>query len=174
VVRTAGDPEALAAALAREVREIDPDLPLSSFRTMEQVVSDSLARPRFTALLLAIFSAVALALAAVGVYGVLVQAAARRTREVGLRMALGARPADVLRTLLAETLALAGTGVAAGLAGALLLTRILRAQLYGVSPTDPSTLAATAAAMLAVALAATWRPARSALRVDPAVALRSE
>jgi predicted permease len=173
-VRSAGDPATLARAVRGEVHALDPDLPVGGFRSMPDVVSASLARPRFTTVLLSIFAAVALLLAAVGIYGILSHAAARRAHEIGVRMALGAGSADVLRLFLRQTLALAGSGVALGLVGALALTRVLSGQLYGVSPSDPPTYAALAVFTLAVALLATWIPTRRAARVDPLSALRDE
>jgi putative ABC transport system permease protein len=173
-VRSAGDPASLANAIRSQVHALDPDLPVGAFRSMPEIVSASLARPRFTTVLLAVFAAVALTLAAVGIYGILSQAAARRAHEIGVRMALGARPPDVLRLFLRQTLALAGWGVALGLFASLALTRVLSSQLYGVSPSDPPTYAALAAFMIGVAVLATWIPTRRAARVDPLSALREE
>jgi predicted permease len=171
-VRTQGDPASVARAIREEVRALDPNLPVGGFRTMREVVSDSISRPRFMTLLLTVFSGLALALAAVGIYGVLAYAASRRTREIGVRMALGARPRDVVGLIVRQTAAVAGSGVALGILGALALTRVLRAQLYDVSPTDAPTYAGLALFTIAVALLATWIPARRAAGVDPLTALR--
>ncbi len=134
----------------------------------------TIAERRFAMQLLALFAAAALVLSAVGIYGVIAYGVAQRTREIGIRMALGARPADVRRMLLLEGGRLAAAGVTAGLAGSFLLTRAMSALLYGVGPRDPMTLASVPAVLAAVALAATFFPARRASRVDPTTALRSE
>ena len=133
-----------------------------------------MARPRFTMLLLGAFAAVALVLAAVGIAGVVANGVAQRTREIGVRMALGARGQDVLGMVMRQGMVMAGAGILAGLAGALALTRIMRSLLYGTSPTDPVTFALVTAALTAVALMATFVPALRATRVDPIVALREE
>ncbi|MFN2431557.1 MAG: ABC transporter permease [Gemmatimonadota bacterium] len=174
VVRSEGEPAALAPAVARELRGLDSNLPLGEFLTMEQVRAASVAAPRFAMLLLGAFSAVALALAGVGVYGLVSHATGRRTREVGLRLAHGAGPGDVLRLLVGGALRLAAIGVGVGLAAALVSTRVLAGMLYGVSPTDPVTFLGIPALLLAVALFASWLPARRVLRGDPMAALRQE
>jgi predicted permease len=173
-IRTQGDPASLARAVREKVRALDPNLPVGGFRAMREVVADSISRPRFTTFLLVLFAGLALTLAAVGIYGVLSYAASRRTHEIGVRVALGARPADVLGLVLRQAVAMAGAGVALGLLGALALTRLLRGQLYGVSATDPLTYAGLACFTITVVLLATWVPARRAARVDPLVALRVE
>jgi putative ABC transport system permease protein len=173
-VGTAGAPASLAAGARSALSALDPSLPMSALQTMEQVRAASVARPRFLAALLAVFAAVALVLAAVGVYGVMAYAVSRRTQEVGIRVALGARPADVLRLVVAQGMVLALAGIAIGLAGALALSRVLASLLFRTAPTDPLTLAAVSVGLAAVALMACWIPARRATTVDPLVALRAE
>ncbi len=174
VVRSARDPLSLAAAVRREVAALDPSLPVAKVRTIAQLVSGSVSQPRFTMLLLALFAGAALVLAAVGIFGVMANGVARRTREIGIRMALGADRGAVLRGILAEALGLSLFGVVLGLTGALALTRLMAGLLFGVAPADPPTFAAVAATLVAVALLASWLPARVATRVDPVVALRTE
>jgi putative ABC transport system permease protein len=174
IVRAQGDPLALAPALRAAMREIDPQTPLFRLRTMDDVVQASMSRPRFLALLLSILSAMALLLAAVGIYGVIAYQVAQRRREIGVRVALGADRGSIARLVLADGLRLVVAGVALGIAGALALTRVLEGLLYEVSPLDlPSFLAATIV-LLAVAATACWLPAIHATRVDPMVALRAE
>jgi putative ABC transport system permease protein len=174
-VRTAGgDPMAVAPALRKALRAVAPDLPVNDVRTMEDRVAANIARPRVSVALLGVFSAVALALAAVGIYGVVSYTVAQRTREIGIRMALGARPDGVLQLVVRQGLAPVALGVAVGLASALLATRLMRSLLYGVSATDPLTFAAVALFLALVALVAIWLPARRATRVSPLVALRYE
>ena len=167
VVRTAGDPAALAGAVESAVSSLDRDLPLSDVLTMQQVVDRALWQPRFSTTLLAGFAGLALVLAAIGIYGVMAYDVARRTQEIGIRMALGALPGDVLRSVMAQGGRLTATGVAVGIAGALGLTRYLRTMLYQVSPSDPAALAGAAALLGLVAMAAVWIPARRATRVHP-------
>jgi putative ABC transport system permease protein len=174
VTRTAGDPRALAAAARAAVRALDADQPLSQVRTMEQVISHSLATLRFNLLLLGLFAALALVLAVVGIHGLTAYAVARRTRELGLRMALGARPGQVRRLVLRQVGSLAGLGVLAGLGAALALTRVMSSLLYGVGATDPATFAAVAIGLVLTTLAAAYLPGRRATRVDPVVSLRAE
>ncbi len=173
-IRTVGDPAAVASAVRREVSALDPALPVSTVRTMEQVVSASIARPRLMMLLVTAFAAVALVLGAVGVYGVMAYIVACRTREMGLRLALGARPPELAALVLRRTLGIAVIGIGGGLALALGVTRALTGILYGVAPTDPATFAAVPLLLGAVALVASWLPVRRAARVDPATALRHE
>jgi putative ABC transport system permease protein len=173
-VRTAGDPEALAGPLRDAVLSLDPDQPLASVQTLESYRSGGITERRLASQLLGIFAAVALLLAAVGIYGVMASTVAERTHEIGLRMALGARGGQVRRLVVGRGMALAGIGVAAGLAGALGVARLLESLLYGVSPADPATLAAVPVLLAAVALVACWLPARRASAVDPMVTLRSE
>ena len=174
VARTAGDPRALAESIEKAVWTLDADLPIAEVQSMDQVVSRALWQPRFSTTLLGGFAALALALAAIGIYGVISYGVGQRQREIGIRMALGARPGDVQRSVLGESAKLAALGSAIGIVGALLLTRYLQTLLYQVSATDPVVIALSACALGAVAIAAAWLPARRATRVDPAVALRGE
>jgi putative ABC transport system permease protein len=174
VVRAQGDPENLFNGVRRAVYATDPDQPIARLDTMERVVAASVAGQRFNMALLGAFAALALALAAVGIYGVTAYSVSQRTREMGLRMALGARPGALQRMVLKEAGLLAGVGLAAGLALALMATRLMASLLFGVPPTDPATFAAVALTLGAVALAAAWLPGRRATRVDPMVALRAE
>jgi putative ABC transport system permease protein len=174
VVKTDVEPSSLAAAVRKTVWELDKDQPVSDVRTMEEVLSESIARQRFSTLLLAIFAGLALALAAVGIYGVMSYAVAQRTREIGIRMALGAQAGVVLRLMMRQGLKLASAGVVLGLAGALLLTRLMSSLLFGVSATDPLTLATISLMLVGVALLASYIPARRAAKVDPLIALRHQ
>jgi predicted permease len=174
MVRASGDPAALAGAVRAAIHETDPRVPVGNVRTLDEVLSDSVAFHRFHMLLIAIFAGLALVLAAVGTYGVMSYLVAQRTHELGVRVALGAEPGDVLALVLRRGLALAGGGALLGLLGSAALTRLLASQLYGVRPLDPATFGAVTALLLLVALLACWIPARRAARVDPVVALRSE
>lgn len=175
VLRTQGDPMRMVASVKEVIRGLDPLLPLSDVASMEQVLEASTASPARRNFVIALFAALALALAAIGVYGVLSQAVARRSREFGVRMALGARRGDVVGLVLRQSLMLGGAGVLLGLvAGTLLSRAFLKDLLYGVSATDPLTYAAMAAVLLAATLLASGLPARRATRVDPMSALRSE
>jgi putative ABC transport system permease protein len=174
-VRAAGGPPgALAAPLRSVLQALDGDLAAGSLQTMEQIRATSIAQPRFNTVLLSLFAALALLLAAVGLYGVMSYSVALRTREIGLRMALGARAADVLRLVLRRTVVLLGAGIAAGIAGALGVTRLMAGLLYEVGPGDPAAFLGGTLLLAAVALLAGWLPARRATRVDPMTALRSE
>lgn len=174
VARTAGPPRGLAGALPAVVASVDQDLPVFEIRTMEQRVLESLTPRRFAMYLLGIFAAVALALSAVGIYGVMAQSVTQRTHEIGIRMALGAEPRDVLRLVVGQGMVLAATGLAAGVAAALALTSWMSRLLFGVQPTDLLTFLAVSALLAAVALAACYLPARRATRVNPVEALRHE
>ncbi|HEY4231051.1 MAG TPA: ABC transporter permease [Thermoanaerobaculia bacterium] len=174
VVRTHLSTGALAAAIENEVRSIDSELPLYAVRTMDEAMARTLAQRRFAMRLLGLFAAAALLLSAVGISGVIAYGVSQRTQEIGIRMALGARPADVRRMLLREGAGLAGLGVALGLAGAFLLTGLMSSLLYGVGPRDPLTFLLVSGVLAAVALGATDVPARRASRVDPMKALRSD
>lgn len=174
VLRVEGDPLAVAPAVERIVRELDPTLPLSSVQTMEERVARSLAQPRFLTLLLGMFAVIALVLAAVGTYAVVSYSVAERSREIGIRMAMGARSANVLGMVIREGGGLAGVGLALGILGAFGLTRLLSSQLYQVSSSDPGTFVVAPLFLGAVALAACFLPARRASRLDPVIALREE
>ena len=174
VVRARGDAAALAQAVRGEVRALDPAQPVYDVKTMAQVLSDSTAYRRVTMFLMALFAALALVLAAVGLYGVVSYSVAQRTREIGLRMALGAQTRDVLRLVLRQGGALILAGVLAGVVAALAATRALSSLLYGVSTTDASVFLLVALLLSAVALLACLVPARRATKVDPMVALRYE
>ena len=171
-VRTAGDPVSVAPAVRRIVREIAPDFPIYDMRTMEERAAESLGYARFTTLLLAVFGALALGLATLGIYGVIAFAVAQRTKEIGIRMALGATRGEVLRDVIGRGAVLAAGGVAFGLAGAIATTGVLRSQLYGVAPNDPLVLAAMVGLILLAAVIASWLPARRAATVAPTEALR--
>jgi putative ABC transport system permease protein len=174
VVRTVSDPIRLSTAVQKEIRALDPDQPVADVRTMNAVISKSIAGPRFNTMLLAIFAAVALVLASVGLYGVMNYSATQRTHEIGIRMALGATRADVLRLVVGNGMLLTAIGVALGLAASIALTRIMRSFLFGVNAIDLVTFAAVSLVLAAVALLATYIPARRATRVDPTIALRYE
>jgi len=174
VARTAGDPLAVAGAIRAEVRQMDANVPIANVRSMNEVVAAALATPRLTGFLLSAFAAIALALAAVGIYGVLAYVVSQRTREIGIRLAIGAGRSQVLGMVLRQGLVLAGTGIAAGLIGAFALTRLMTTLLYNVRPNDPLTFAAVATALLVIALIASFLPARRATRLSPVTALRAE
>jgi ABC-type antimicrobial peptide transport system permease subunit len=174
VLRTEGDPSSLVSAARHTVGELDPLLAIIGIRSMGEMMDLAVAQPRFTMLLLGVFGAVALTLAAIGIYGIMSYAVKRRTREIGIRMALGARPSDVLRLVVGQGMRLALMGLAVGVIGAFLATRLMTKLLYGVSATDPLTFASIAAVLAAVACVASWVPARRAVLTDPTTALRSE
>ena len=174
VVRTTGDPAAIASAARSQIRDIDPEQPVYDLKTMEDIRSESMAQPRFSTVLLGIFGGLALVLAAVGIYGVLSYTVTQRTHEIGLRMALGATQASVLRLVLNRAMKLAAIGMAAGVVAALIATRALSSLLFHISRTDPVTYVGIAAILGFVALLASYLPARRATRVDPMVALRNE
>ena len=175
VLRTHGaDPMQVAAAAQKEIRAIAPGQPISDVKTMSDVVSGNVSQPRFYTLLLGIYAAIALLLAATGLYGVLSYAVSQRLQEIGIRLALGATRRDVFGLVMGHALRLVSIGTLLGLAGAWALTRLIAAQLYRTQATDPATFAAVAGLMTAVALGATYVPARRALKVDPAIALRRE
>jgi putative ABC transport system permease protein len=171
VVRTQVDPLSLGSAVRKIVWEIDKDQPVSDIRSMEEIVSSAVARQRFSTMLLGIFATLALVLAAVGIYGVMSYSIAQRTREIGIRMALGAQRSDVLKMVVGQGLKLVVIGVAIGLAAAFVLTRVMASLLFGVSATDPLTFVIISFVLLGVALVASYIPALRATRVDPMVAL---
>lgn len=174
VVRTAGDPINLSAAIRSEVMKLDKEQPATNIKTLNEFFSTSIAQQRFSVVLLGVFAAVALVLAAVGIYGVLSYAVTQRTHEIGIRMALGAGRRDVLRLVVGQGMLLTVIGVAGGLVAAFALTRLMASLLFGVTATDAMTFASVASVLLAVALLACYIPARRATKVDPLVALRYE
>ena len=174
VLRSRADPEALTAEVREQLRASDPDLPMYGVRTMAERVDESLARRRFSMLLLTLFAGLALGLAAIGTYGVLAYLVSQGTREIGIRLALGATPGRILVLIVRHGMSVALAGVAVGVTGALLLTRFLRSLLFGVTASDPLTFAGIAALLTLVALVASYLPARRAARIDPMVSLRSE
>lgn len=174
VARTKASPLSLAETVRREFLAIDPDQPISDIRTLEQVVANSIADRRLVFLLLGIFSETALLLAAVGLYGVMAQSVVHRTREIGIRLALGAQRGEVVSLILGKGMKLTALGVVAGLLGAFVVTRVLSHLLFGVAPTDPITYIGVTASLGMVAALACWLPARRAAKVDPLIALRGE
>jgi len=172
VLRTTVDPMSLGPAVRRVVQEVDKDQPVSDIRTMSEIVSAAVARQRFSMLLLGIFAAVALTLAGIGIYGVMSYSVAQRTREIGIRMALGAQKSDVLKMTIGQGLQLVIVGVVIGLAAALVLTRVMSSLLFGVSATDPTTFVTISLILLSVALTASYVPALRSMKVDPVIALR--
>ena len=173
-VRTSSDPTAIVSSLRQIVRSLDPEVPLFQVRTMQEVLSESIAARRFNMLLLAAFAGLALLLASIGIYGVMSYSVSQYTHEIGIRMALGARAADVLQLIVRQGMALVLIGLAAGAAGALALTRVMSSLLFDVKPWDPLTLTSVSVLLAAVAFAASYIPARRATRVDPMIALRYE
>ncbi|MDB4951500.1 MAG: hypothetical protein JWM27_4149, partial [Gemmatimonadetes bacterium] len=174
VVRTGGDPGAVLPALVAAVHAVDPQLAVAGARTMEDVVGGTIARPRLTLTLFGAFAAMAMLLAGLGIYGVVAFSVAQRRGEMGVRMALGAGRGDVVRLVVGQGMKLAGAGVAAGLAAALVLTRLMASLLFGVTPADPAALLGAAAFLGGVALFASWLPARRAASADPILALKAE
>ena len=174
VVRTGGDPEAMTSAVRGAMQEVDKDLPVYNIKTVADVISESVAPRRLNMLLLAIFASLALVLAAVGIYGVISYSVSQRTREIGIRMALGASHSNVLRLVVGEGMILALIGVGIGVIASFFLTRLMSSLLFGVSATDPITFAAIALLLTGVSIVASLIPARRATRVDPMVALRYE
>jgi putative ABC transport system permease protein len=174
VVRPSADRKSVIPALRRVVTEMDPSLPIGDFRSMEEVLGEQVQESRYYTMLLGIFAAVATGLAMVGIYGVMAYSVAQRTREIGIRMALGARRGDVLKLVLRHSLSLIGLGLVVGLAGSFALTRFIASQLWGISATDPATFVIVSLLLILVALMATLVPTRRAVQVDPTVALRYE
>jgi putative ABC transport system permease protein len=174
VVRSAGDATHLSETLRRVVQSIDAGVALAEVGTMEQRLRRSVARPRFNTMLLASFAGIALLLASVGIYGLIAYWVTQRTHEIGVRMALGAEPSEVMRLVVRQGASLAAVGIAVGLAGSFALTRLLKMMLFGIGTTDALTFVAAPLAILAVVLLATSVPARRATRISPVVALRYE
>jgi predicted permease len=174
VMRSQGDPSTLSPSVKKELRGIDPDLPMYSVRTMDERVEESLARRRFSMLLLGIFAGMALVLATIGIYGVMAYLVNQGTREIGIRMAIGATQREIVRLVVFQGMTLAITGVAAGLAAAFVFTGLMRSLLFGISSADPVTFAGISLLLTLVALLATYIPAKRAARIDPILCLRSE
>jgi putative ABC transport system permease protein len=174
VARTVGPPVSIAPAAERTIHELDREQPVADLRPMESVVDEAIAGARFNAVVLGVFAQIAFALAAVGIYGVISYDVSSRTREIGIRVALGAGRGDVLRLVLGQGARLAAYGIAVGLAAAFGLTRLMSSMLYGVKPADAWTFASMAALLGVVALAASWIPSRRAMALDPVTALRQE
>ena len=174
VIRTAMNPQSLERAVRVVVADLDKDLPIVNLRTMDQLMTEAVAPPRFRTILVSMFAVVGLLLAAIGIYGVMAYAVTERTHELGVRIALGADRGDVLRIVLGEAAWLAACGVGLGVAGALGATRLIQTLLFGVTPTDALTFVAIAMLLTATAFVASYIPARRATRVDPMVALRYE
>jgi putative ABC transport system permease protein len=174
VARARDNPLSLVSAMRAEVRKLDRDIPVHDIQTMEQAPRARLGPERFAAFLQIIFAAVALSLAAVGLYGVMSYAVSQRTREIGIRMALGARRSDVMMMVIGQGMKLAGAGILIGLGGALALTRYMETLVFGVSATDPLTYVTIASLLIFVSFIACYLPARRATKVDPMIALRSE
>jgi predicted permease len=171
---TASDPAALAPAVRQQIRQIDPDLPVYNVRTMDQRVEDSLGRRRFAMTLLTLFAVLALGLSTIGTYGVMAYVVSQGTREIGIRMALGATHLDVARMIVTGGMTIALAGIACGVGAALVLTRFMGTLLFEIAPSDPLTFGVIASLIALTALAATCVPAWSAARIDPLVSLRSE
>jgi putative ABC transport system permease protein len=174
VARTTPEPKTLAGALRGEVRAADPEIPVTNLKLMEELISNSVNKERFNVLLLGVFAALALILAAVGVYGVLSYSVTLRTHDIGVRMALGAMPIDIFKHVLGQALLWAGIGLAIGILIAIGSTRVMSSLLYGISASDPLTLVATSLVLLVMALLASYIPARRATKVDPIITLRHE
>jgi putative ABC transport system permease protein len=173
-VRTAGDPERYVNQMREAVRSVDPELPISAVKTMDDLIEQSVGQRKLSMMLLSLFSGIALVLASIGIYGVMSYSVTQRSRELGVRIALGARQSDVLRLVLRQGMSLALIGIAIGVGAALLLTRLIQSQLFGVGASDPLTFVAVAVLLGGTALIANLVPALRAMRVDPAVVLREE
>ena len=174
VVRSSVEPASLGASVRQAVNEVDRSVPVADVKTMDHVVSESITQPRFNLFLLGLFSAVAMILSAAGIYGVTAYTVTQRTRELGIRIALGAQVGDVLKMILGQGMAVIGVGLVVGLAAAFGLMRLLRSLLFGVGENDPLTFAAITSVLVLVTLVACYIPARRATKVDPLVALRAE
>jgi putative ABC transport system permease protein len=174
LVRSESDPRPLVAALRQEIAHLDPDIAISGVQSLDEVVAGSVAQPQLIMRVVSVFAALALVLASIGIYGVMTYSVAERTREIGVRMALGAGPADILGLVLKEGLGLTLAGVGLGLAASLGFTRLLGSLLFGVSATDPLTFAAAAVVLAATALLACYVPAHRGMRLQPIRALRED
>jgi putative ABC transport system permease protein len=174
LVKTDGDPAALESAVRAALHDVDPGIPLTNPRTMDQLVAQSMADRQLTMWLLAVFAGLALVLASLGVYSVMAYAVTQRSGEIGIRMALGARPGDVQKMVITQGMRLALVGIVIGLAAAFAVTRLMNALLYEVRATDPTSYLGMTLLLCAVAALACWIPSRRAARVDPLLALRSE
>jgi putative ABC transport system permease protein len=174
VIRSDGDSSQLAPAIRQIVASLDQNQPVTEVRSMDDFLAAAVSQRRMNMLLLGFFAAVATLLAAIGIYGVMGYAVSQRSHEIGIRMALGAEPGDVLRMVVGDGMRLAGIGLILGVAGSFLAMRYVQSQLYGVKATDPLTLGGVAAGLAIVSVAACYFPARRATRVDPLVALRHE
>ena len=174
VIRTTGDPMQVAGPVRNEIRSMDATLPVANIRPMSEVVATALATPRLTGFLMGTFAAIALTLAAVGIYGVLSYLVARRTHEIGIRLAVGADRTQVLALILKQGMTLAGSGIIVGVIAAFLLTQLMQSLLYEVRPSDPWTFVTVSLALVGVALLASALPAFRATRVSPLIALRTE
>jgi ABC-type antimicrobial peptide transport system permease subunit len=174
VVGTQGDPEALVGPVREVVRGLDPSLAVAEIRTVDEVLTDTVAQPRFMVVLMGLFSVIALILALVGVYGVIAYGVGKRTQEIGIRMALGAVENQVVGMVVREGASMIVVGLGAGIGLSFLLSRYLEALVYGVTTTDPLTFAGVALGFIAVAWLATWIPSRRAARVDPIQALKAD
>jgi len=174
VIRTTRDPAQVTSAITKEIQALDPELPVFDVSTMDRRLHDSLARRQFSMLLLGVFAVLASILAAIGIYGVMAYSVNERTHEIGIRLALGARPATILQLVIGQALVLTATGVAIGLTSAFTLTRVMSSLLFGVSNTDSFTFVVTPLLLGGVALLASYIPAKRAARVDPMIALRCE
>jgi putative ABC transport system permease protein len=174
ILRTAGDPLAMVTAMRNQVRELDKDQPVALVQTLEEHISKSVLQPRLMMTLLSIFAGLALVLAAVGVYAMMSYSVSQRRGEIGIRVALGAMKADILRLIVGQAMALVGLSLAIGLGGAFAATRLLRSLLYEVGIWDPFTFAAIVVLLSLVAVLAAWLPARRATRISPMIALRAE
>jgi predicted permease len=174
VIRTTSDPVPMTAAIVKEIQAVDPEMPVYDVGSMDQRLYGSLARQRFSMFLLGVFALIALILAAIGVYGIMAYSVSQRTHEIGVRIALGARPDAILRLVIRQALILAALGIAIGLVGAFALTRVMSGLLFGVSATDLLTFVITSLLLGSIALMASYIPARRAAKVDPITALQHE
>jgi putative ABC transport system permease protein len=174
VVHTTSDPLSVVSAIKNQVKALDKNQPIASIKTMEQIIADSLSQKRFTILLLSFFAGIALVLVVVGIYGVIACTVAQRTREIGIRMSLGAQPGDVFRMIMGQAMVLAFVGIGLGLAAALAVTRVMSSLLYGVNSYDATTYIGISVMLVMVAVAASYFPARRGAKVDPMVAMRHE